>query len=72
MIMINYEKELYDIRERKPVPDQRVIVYIAERDEYAYAVFRDGKFYCNGEQICNVTKWIENDFITTLCSVWVL
>ena len=58
--MFNYEEDFYDIKEKIPESGQKVIVYLNDIDEFSYAVYKNGKFYSDDEELGNITKWIEN------------
>ena len=57
--MFNPENYFYDVKEKSPQENQRVIAFNSKLDDFIDAVFKDGRFYENDNELANITKWKE-------------
>ena len=55
--MFNPEKDFFNIKKKIPQEGQRVIAYNNKLDQFIDAVFKNGKFYENDNELINITKW---------------
>lgn len=63
--MFNPERDFFDVKSKLPEDRQRVLAYNGKLDEFINAVFKDGKFYENDNELVNITKWadIKNNIV---------
>lgn len=63
--MFNPEKDFFDVKKKLPEDRQEVLAYNGKLDEFIDAVFLNGKFYENDNELVNITKWadIKNNIV---------
>jgi hypothetical protein len=57
--MFNPEENFHDIKDILPQQGQWIIVYSNKFKKFFEVKFLDGKFFENGNELIDITKWLE-------------
>ncbi len=56
--MFNPEENFFDVKDVLPEECLRVLAYNNKLDKFFEAIFRNGRFYSDNQELNNITKWI--------------